>query len=307
MKLAGQGLLRLFDSEKLSPNTFAYILMIPAAVVMFGVVIYPFFYNIVLSFSDMSLRHFRDWHLIGFRQYAAVFRGEIFYIVFLKTIVWTFVNIFFHVVIGVSLALILNRKLFGKAAIRTLLILPWAIPQVIVALTWRSMFNYQYGAINLFISHFLNMSPVDWLGKPLEAFSACIVTNIWLGFPFMMTIALGGLQSIPQELYEAADMDGASGWQKFWSVTVPLLKPVMIPAITLGIIWTFNNVNIIWLVSNGGEPSDQTHILVSYVYKAAFNLYRYGYAAALSMVIFAILLTFSLVFLKRTRASEAAY
>lgn len=115
------------------------------------------------------------------------------------------------------------------------------------------------------------------------------------------------MQSIPRELYEAADIDGASGWQKFWTVTVPLLRPVMIPAITLGIIWTFNNVNIIWLVSNGGEPSDQTHILVSYVYKAAFNLYRYGYAAALSMVIFVMLLMFSLFFLKRTRASETAY
>jgi arabinogalactan oligomer/maltooligosaccharide transport system permease protein len=296
-----------FDSERLSTEKFAYILMAPAAIVMFGVVVYPFFYNVVISFSNMSLRHFRDWHLIGLKQYEEVFSGRIFYTVFLKTIIWTVVNVFFHVTIGVVLALILNRKLFGKAAIRTLLILPWAIPQVIVALTWRSMFNYEYGAINLFIAHYLRMAPVEWLGKPLEAFSACIITNIWLGFPFMMTIALGGLQSIPQELYEAADIDGASGWQKFWTVTAPLLRPVMIPAITLGIIWTFNNVNIIWLVSNGGEPSDQTHILVSYVYKAAFNLYRYGYAAALSMVIFVILFAFSLVFLKRTRASEVVY
>jgi arabinogalactan oligomer/maltooligosaccharide transport system permease protein len=296
-----------FDSERLSTEKFAYILMAPAAIVMFGVVVYPFFYNVVISFSNMSLRHFRDWHLIGLKQYEEVFSGRIFYTVFLKTIIWTVVNVFFHVTIGVVLALILNRKLFGKAAIRTLLILPWAIPQVIVALTWRSMFNYEYGAINLFIAHYLRMAPVEWLGKPLEAFSACIITNIWLGFPFMMTIALGGLQSIPQELYEAADIDGASGWQKFWTVTAPLSRPVMIPAITLGIIWTFNNVNIIWLVSNGGEPSDQTHILVSYVYKAAFNLYRYGYAAALSMVIFVILFAFSLVFLKRTRASEVVY
>lgn len=295
------------ESERLSPEVFAYLLMIPAAIVMFGVVVYPFFYNIVLSFSNMSLRHFRDWHLVGFRQYREVFSGGIFYLVFLKTVIWTVVNVSFHVVIGVSLALILNRRLFGKVAIRTLLILPWAIPQVIVALTWRSMFNYEYGAINLFIAHYLHMAPIEWLGKPLEAFSACIITNVWLGFPFMMTIALGGLQSIPEELYEAADIDGATAWQKFWTVTAPLLRPVMIPAITLGIIWTFNNVNIIWLVSNGGEPSDQTHILVSYVYKAAFNLYRYGYAAALSMVIFAVLLIFSLFFLKRTRASEGAY
>ncbi len=184
---------------------------------MFGVVVYPFFYNVVLSFSNMSLRHFKDRHLIGMRQYAEVFKGKIFYVVLFKTLVWTFVNIFFRVTIVVSLALILNRKIFGRAAIRTLLILPWPIPQVIITLTWRSMSNYEYGSINLFIALFLNMSPVGWLGKPLDAFSACIITNVWLGFPFMMTISLGGLQSIPQELYEAADIDGASGWRKFWS------------------------------------------------------------------------------------------
>jgi arabinogalactan oligomer/maltooligosaccharide transport system permease protein len=297
----------MFKTEQLKSKTFAYLLVLPAAIVMFGVVVYPFFYNVVLSFSNMSLRHFQDWRLIGLRQYVRVFSESVFYSVFFKTIIWTVVNVVFHVVIGVLLAVTLNRRLMGKALIRALLILPWAIPQVIVALTWRSMFNYEYGALNLAIAHYLHMSPVEWLGKPLEAFSACIVTNIWLGFPFMMTVALGGLQSIPHELYEASGIDGASGWQRFWKITVPLLKPVMIPAISLGIIWTFNNVNIIWLVSNGGEPSDQTHILVSYVYKAAFNLYRYGYAAALSMVIFMILLSFSLYFLKRTRAPESVY
>ena len=94
----------------------------------------------------------------------------------------------------------------------------------------------------------------------------------------MMVIALGGLQSIPSDLYEAAKVDGANRWQ-FKHITVPMLKPVLIPAIVLGTVWTFNNINVMWLVSNGGEPSNQTHILVSYVYKAAFNLYRYGYAA----------------------------
>ncbi len=136
---------------------------------------------------------------------------------------------------------------------------------------------------------------------------ACILTNVWLGFPFMMVIALGGLQSIPQELYEAAEVDGASPFQRLRKITLPMLKPVMIPAITLGVIWTFNNLNVVWLVSNGGEPSDKTHILVSYVYKAAFNLYRYGYAAALSMIIFFILLLFGINFIKRTRATEGIY
>ena len=289
---------------------FPYILILPAALVMLGVVFYPFVYNIVLSFSNMSLRNFREWQIIGIDQYIRVFFEPTepnFYVVFIKTMIWTIVNVTFHVVIGVLLAMMLNRQIKGKSIFRTLLILPWAIPQYIVALTWRGMYNYEYGAINLILTQYLGLPAVEWLRSPTEAFIAVIITNIWLGFPFMMIIALGGLQSISNEFYEAADIDGASAWQKFRNITVPLLKPVMIPAITLGMIWTFNNINVIWLVTNGGEPSDQTHILVSYVYRAAFGLYRYGYAAALSMVIFFILLIFSLTFMKRTQATKSAY
>jgi arabinogalactan oligomer/maltooligosaccharide transport system permease protein len=259
----------------------------------------------------MNLRHIRDWVLIGTEQYAKVFteHGQPdFYIIFLKTIIWTVVNVVLHVVIGVALALILNQKeIKGKPIFRTLLILPWAVPQYIVALTWRGMFNYEYGAINLMLTRYLHRPAVGWLKSPTEAFLSCIITNVWLGFPFMMVIALGALQSIPHELYEAADIDGASWWHKLRHITIPLIRPVMIPAVTLGTVWTFNNLNIVWLVSNAGEPSDQTHILVSFVYKAAFNLYRYGYAAALSMVIFVILLVFSLFFMRKTKATEGAY
>jgi len=290
---------------------FIAFLVVPAFLILFAVVFYPFIYNVVISFSNMNLRHIRDWSIIGPIQYYKVFFEPTqpdFYVVFLKTIIWTVVNLAFHVVIGVFLALLLNQKdIKGKPVFRTLLILPWAIPQYIVALTWRGMFNYEYGSINLIITKYLNLPAVEWLKSPTEAFLACILTNVWLGFPFMMVIALGALQSIPHELYEAADIDGASWYHKLTKITLPLIRPVMIPAITLGTVWTFNNLNIVWLVSNAGEPSDQTHILVSFVYKAAFNLYRYGYAAALSMVIFVILLMFSLTFMKSTRATEGAY
>ncbi|HET6274025.1 MAG TPA: sugar ABC transporter permease [Bacteroidota bacterium] len=290
---------------------FIAFLVVPAFLILAAVVFYPFVYNVVISFSNMSLRHIKDWTITGPQQYIKVFTEPTqpdFYLVFAKTIIWTVVNIVFHVVIGVFLALLLNQKdIKGKPVFRTLLILPWAIPQYIVALTWRGMFNYEYGSINLILTKYLNMPAVEWLKSPTEAFLACILTNVWLGFPFMMVIALGALQSIPQELYEAADIDGASWRHKLTKITLPLLRPVMIPAITLGTVWTFNNLNIVWLVSNAGEPSDQTHILVSFVYKAAFNLYRYGYAAALSMVIFVILLAFSLFFMKKTKATEAAY
>jgi arabinogalactan oligomer / maltooligosaccharide transport system permease protein len=296
--------------NKLYKKLFIFFFVAPAFLILIGVVFYPFIYNVVISFSNMSLTHIKDWHLVGFKQYVKVFTDTSepsFYSIFVKTVIWTVVNVFFHVVLGVFLALLLNQKIKGRSVYRTLLILPWAIPQYIVALTWRGMFNSEYGSINQIITKYLHLPAVEWLKNPTEAFIACILTNIWLGFPFMMVVALGALQSIPHELYEAADIDGASWYHKLRNITLPLIRPVMIPAITLGVVWTFNNLNIVWLVSNAGEPSDQTHILVSFVYKAAFNLYRYGYAAALSVVLFIILLIFSLTFMRRTKATEAAY
>lgn len=288
-------------------NKLAYLFVAPALLLILLTVVFPFGYNVVLSLSNMSLRHFRDWQVTGLQNYVAVFREATFIPVLVKTLIWTVVNVTFHVTLGLILAVALNGPIRGKSIYRILLIIPWAVPAYITALTWRGMFDFEYGAVNLLISKYLSMPMVNWLGSPWEAFLACIITNVWLGFPFMMVIALGGMQGIPQELYEAARMDGVSRLGQFFHITLPLLKPVLAPAITLGAIWTFNNLNVIWLVSNGGEPSDQTHILVSYVYKAAFNLYRYGYGAALSMVIFAILLVFSLVFLKKSRAAENVY
>ncbi|HEX8680343.1 MAG TPA: sugar ABC transporter permease, partial [Chthoniobacterales bacterium] len=277
-------------SEKTNVRIFLSFLLAPALVVIIAVVAFPLVYNVILSLSNANIYHIRDWRLIGLTQFVSVFEQELFWSILLKTVIWTAVNIFFHVTLGVLLAVVLHQKFIrGKSAWRIALILPWAMPQYITALTWRGMFNYEYGAVNLLITKVLHMSPVQWLTSPFEAFVAVIVANIWMGFPFMMVIALGGLQSIPDDLYEAADVDGASKWFQFWNITAPLLRPVMIPAITLGVIWTFNNINVVWLVSNGGEPADSTHILVSYVYKAAFGMYRFGWAAALSMVIFAIL------------------
>jgi arabinogalactan oligomer/maltooligosaccharide transport system permease protein len=289
---------------------FIAFLVIPSFALLAAVVFYPFLYNLLLAFGNMNLTKIRDWQFIGLRQFVKIFTEPSqpdFYAVFGKTIIWTVVNVSFHVVLGVFLALLLNQKIRGKAIYRTLLILPWAIPQYIVALTWRGMFNYEYGSINAILTRYLSLPAVEWLRSPTEAFLACIITNVWLGFPFMMVVALGALQSIPHELYEAAEIDGASSWHKLKTITIPLIKPVMIPAITLGIVWTFNNLNIVWLVSNGGEPSDNTHILVSFVYKAAFNYYSFSYAAALSLVIFLLLFVFSTVFMRQSKATEAAY
>jgi len=287
-------------------NRLAYFYTMPAFVLMAMMIVYPFLYNVAISFSNMNLTHFRDWRITGLGNYLQVMADRSFWYYLSKTVLWTVLNVFFHVFIGVALALVLNKDIKGKTFFRTLLILPWAVPQYITALTWRGMFNSEYGAVNLLLSQWFGVS-VPWLSTEWGAFTACLITNIWLGFPFMMIIALGGLQSIPDELYEAAEIDGSSWWHKLRHITLPLLKPVMVPAITLGVIWTFNNFNVVWLVSNGGEPSDKTHILVSWIYKSAFTYFRMGYAAAFSMLIFAILLLFGWNFISRTKATEAVY
>jgi arabinogalactan oligomer/maltooligosaccharide transport system permease protein len=276
----------------------------PTAAVLLLVVAYPFLYNVGMSFTNWNMFHFRDPAFNGLTNYAKLLREPEFLSVLLRTFLWTGVNLVFHVTLGVGAALLLNRRLPGRPLYRALLILPWAMPQYISALTWRGMFNLEYGSVNLLLGE-LGLGPVAWLGGEWTAFAAATLTNIWLGFPFIMVVALGGLQSIPEELYEAARIDGAGAWRRFTAITLPMLKPVLTPAIVLGTIWTFNNLNVIWLVTKQGEPGDKSHILVTYVYKAAFTYYRYGYAAAFSVFIFLTL--FGIVKIYQRAADREAF
>ncbi|MCK6506891.1 sugar ABC transporter permease [Myxococcota bacterium] len=179
-----------------------------------------------------------------------------------------------------------------RGVYRVLLILPWAVPNYITALIWKGMFHRQFGAINGFLE-WAGFGAVSWFSQFSTAFAANLATNTWLGFPFMMVVTLGALQSIPRDLEQAAEVDGASAWQRFRHVTLPLLKPALLPAVILGSVWTFNMFNIIYLVS-GGEPDGSTEILISEAYRWAFTRgHRYGYASAYAVLIFFVLLGYS--------------
>lgn len=283
-------------------RAFLTLCLLPAMVVLLLVLVYPLFYNVALSFSDASIYRIRGWRLAGLRQYALVFQEPEFWITFSRTVIWTTASTFLQVVIGVSLAVVMHQRFIkGRAAWRWLLLLPWAMPQYITALTWRTMFHGERGAVNSALGTIFGLPPIEWLTSPFEAFTAATLVNVWMGFPFMMVVALAGLRNIPASVYEAARLDGASPWLQFSRLTAPLLRPVMLPATTLGIIWNFNNLNVIWLFTSGGEPADSTHILVSYVYKTAFTYYRFGWSAALSVVIFVILFFFVQTFLQVNR------
>jgi len=306
----------------LAEYRIAYAYTLPALAAMLLLVFFPFFYGIALSFTNANIYNtdesiFQTW--IGLQNYleilsdvSVVQRTESglvwdftnFYWTLGFTIVWTITNVTIGVTLGLVLALILNTKGFAFRSIyRVLLILPWATPTYITALIWQGMFHRQFGVVNQIILIF-GGTPIAWFDEPLTSYLAVLTTNGWLSFPFMMVISLGALQSIPADLYEAARVDGATRWQQFKAITLPSLRPALVPAVILSVVWTFNQFNVIYLVS-AGQPAGATEILITKAYKLAFEDYRYGYAAAYSTVIFLILLAYGTWQNRVTKATEA--
>jgi arabinogalactan oligomer/maltooligosaccharide transport system permease protein len=301
----------------------AYFYVMPAMIGMMVLAFFPFGYGILLSFSGQTVLNVGEplsELMVGFQNYVsilgdfrlfettaegAVINYQNFYWTMFITVCWTISNVTVGVTLGVLLALTLNTKGLKYTNIyRVLLILPWAIPNYITALIWKGMFHQQFGVINQAIQMFGGTS-IAWFDGVFSSFMTGLITNGWLSFPFMMVITLGALQSIPADLYEAATIDGATRWQQFKHVTLPSLKPTLIPAIIISVVWTFNMFNVIYLVS-GGAPAGANEILITKSYKIAFEEYRYGYAAAYSVVIFFMLMFYGVFQTRMTKATEAA-
>jgi arabinogalactan oligomer/maltooligosaccharide transport system permease protein len=277
----------------------AYFFVLPAAVATLALVIFPIVFSLALScfhhgpeggYDFVGLGNFAD--ILASRGYA-VTEPLSFYFTLAVTVLWTLVNLSFHVGLGVALALLLHSPwLRLRPLFRILLIVPWAVPNYITALIWKGLFHRQFGAVNAILAS-IGLAPVSWFSKFSTSFAANVCTNVWLGFPFMMVVTLGALSAIPHELYDAAALDGAGPWQRFWHVTLPQLRPAILPAVVLGGVWTFNMFNVVWLVS-GGEPAGSTDILISEAYRWAFaRQAQYGYAAAYSAIIFVLLAAYA--------------
>jgi arabinogalactan oligomer/maltooligosaccharide transport system permease protein len=278
----------------LTASVPAYTYLATAFVAVLLLVIAPLVVGAAMSLFATDGSHFRYvglthyWDILTNRGAGLLADGS-FWRVLLVTVVWTVLNLVLHVAIGVSLALLLHRPVLRlRAVYRVLLIIPWAVPNYVTALSWKGMFHSQYGAVNALLD-LVGVEPIHWFSRFATAFTANITTNVWLGFPFMMVVALGALSAIPQELYEAAKVDGASPAQRLRHITLPLLWPSLLPAVAMGAVWTFNMFNVVFLVS-GGEPGGSTEILVSEAYRWAFTRgARYGYAAAYAVLIFGVL------------------
>jgi len=253
--------------------------------------------------AGMSLFAHREgaWTFVGLQNFASILLSRdwpiwgpfSFWYTLTVTVGWTAVNVALAVGIGMALALVLREPWIRLRAFwRVILILPWAVPSYITALTWKGLFHRELGAVNAILG-LLGVSPVGWYDRFLTAFTANLVTNTWLGFPFMMVVTLGALQAVPRDLEEAAMLDGAGSWARFRHVLLPLLRPALLPAVVLGTVWTFNQFNVIYLVS-GGEPDGATEILVSEAYRWAFTRnYQFGYAAAYAVLIFLVLVAWT--------------
>jgi arabinogalactan oligomer/maltooligosaccharide transport system permease protein len=329
INLVGLALLLFFlqgyatrTATALRDHADAYMYVAPAMIGMLVLVFFPFFYGIGLAFTDTTLFNestpFRerwvglgnflqilgDFNIVTQSAEGTTVNYQNFYWTLMITVIWTVTNVTVGVTFGFILALALNTEnLRGKWLYRILLILPWAIPSYITALVWRGMFHPQFGVINQFLQMF-GMEPVKWFDGVFSSFMTGLATNGWLSFPFMMVVILGALQSIPKDMYEAAEVEGATRWQQLRSITLPLLRPTLVPAIILSVVWTFNMFNVIFLVS-GGEPGGANEILITKAYKIAFEQYQYAYAAAYSTVIFIILLVYGYFQTRMTRATES--
>ncbi len=321
LALVGSGLVSRFG-RALVVHRQAYRYIAPAMVGTTVLVFFPFIYGIALSFTSSNIYNtgapLRElW--VGFSNYwtilsdfglvrrgadgALVWNYLNFYWTFLFTVLWTITNVTFGVTFGLILALVLNTKgLAFRPIYRVLLILPWAMPNYITALIWKGMFHQQFGVVNQVLA-MAGLEPISWFDSFFTSYLTALATNGWLSFPFMMVVSLGALQSIPADLYEAARVDGATRWQQFTAITLPSLKPALVPAVILSVVWTFNMFNIIFLVT-GGDPNSSTEILITQAYKFAFQKYQYGYAAAYATIIFGILLVYGNIQNRVTKATE---
>ncbi|MCC6647399.1 MAG: extracellular solute-binding protein [Polyangiaceae bacterium] len=272
----------------------AYGYVAPATIAILALVVAPLVAGAAASFFA---GRGDDARFVGFAHYVTILtaRGGAwlasgsFYLVLLVTVLWTAANITLHVLLGGALGLLLSRRdLRGKAVYRVLLIVPWAVPSYVTALAWKGMFHRQLGAVNALLA-LVGVEPVSWFSRFSTAFSANLATNVWLGFPFFVVVTMGALTSVPDDVLEAAAVDGATRWERLWRVTLPMIRPVLAPAVALGAVWTFNMFNVVFLVS-GGDPDGTTDILVSEAYRWAFaREAQIGYAAAYSVLIFALL------------------
>ena len=275
-----------------------YVLVAPSLLAIIVFLLIPVGRAILISFTDAKLLTLQSARFIGLENYVTFFSSISFGRVIRATLIYVFGGVSVTYLLGLFTAVILNRRFVGRPVVRTLLILPWVVPQVVLVIIWKWMLNPKFGIINFFLNQ-LNIIPPNfsWFSDPAFAMLAILFTTWWKQYPLALLILLAGLQSIPVILYEAAEVDGANFLQKFFHITMPGLKYITTVLLLLLTIWHFGNFVIVWLMTQGG-PADATATLTIYTYLNAFKFSKFGYGATIGVIILVVSLLFSLVYYK---------
>src|SRR3954454_13258308 len=282
-----------------------YSYLVPAALCLLATVVVPIILAIKMSLYADVLYKPQDFRFIGLGNYARLLQDPVFWLTLQNSVVWVFGSVFLQFIFGFAAALLLQQAFFGRALVRTLTLLPWIIPGVVVGLIWQWLYQPNYGVINDLLIRIGWMSErVAWLSQPDLAMGAVVFANVWRGIPFFAIMLLAGLQAVPDELYEAAEVDGAGVLDRFRHITLPLLRPIIVVATATRIIWTFNYADLIFVMT-GGVPANATQNTSTYTLVQAYSSLDFGYAAALSVVLLLVMLAFTAAYLRVTKGVEA--
>ncbi|HXF60971.1 MAG TPA: sugar ABC transporter permease [Caldilineaceae bacterium] len=289
--------------EEWAENGLAYVLLVPSVVAFAVFLLFPIANMFVASFSRVdTIGRIMEFGTLD--NYAQLLADRRLPMILRQTVIFAFGTVWLTVLASFPLALILNSRFPGQTLAKALILIPWAMPYAVSAITWRWIFHGQMGALNYFLSQIgLIREYIVWLGDPVLAFGAAMFVEVWSSVPFMTITFLAGLQAIPPTIYDAAKMDGASPWREFLDMTLPQMKTVIMVVTLLSIIWAFRSFAVIWILTQG-DPVYRTDIAVTYLYKLAFENLHFGAGFALAVGIFLVLTIFSIIYTRVLRSEE---
>ena len=290
----------LLKKAAVQEAVLAYAFLTPIVVIILVLIAYPFLNALYLSMTDKIVGY--PPIFVGLKNYLDLWQSSQYRRVVYNSVVFTVASVAIKLTLGMAMALVLNRALSGWQFFRGLLLLPWIIPTVVIAITWRWLFDLFRGLINVSLLDLgLISSGIHWLGDSTLAMLSVVVANVWRGFPFFGVSLLAAMQVIPEDLYEAAEVDGASAVQKFWHITLPGIKGVILVVTLLSTIWTLNDFNIVHVMTRGG-PGTATHIFATFSYELGIQAQMWGQAVAASMYslpVLAVLIILTARYLQR--------
>ena len=294
-RIRGDSMIRKTENTMINKFNVPYLFIFPAFILIFTVVIYPLLYSFYISLNNIQGK---TTIFVGLSNYIDILGSEYFWHSTGRTIYFTIISVGLELILGILVAILLNENFFGRGFVRSLVILPWALPTVVNGVLWAWIFDTNYGALNGLLKqlHIIDTYK-SWLGTSFSAMNSVIFADVWKNFPMMALILLAALQTINQGYYEAAKIDGANVFQRFFNITLPMLKPAILVALVIRTMEAFKVFDIIYIMTKGG-PANGTQVISYYAYVTSFQYVKFGYGAALSYLVSIVILFLALIYIK---------